>query len=109
MRGQDSFLANNEAVVYDFHGLSVDDLYYVVVTIPIDAPILLSTSIPEENTNEAAIPVPEAPSDREQLIGMIREYNQEAQQALNQLDAWSFTPSLDLLDALVTSLEIAPP
>lgn len=106
MAGQDSFFANNEAAVYEFHGLSADGQYYVVVTIPVDAPFLLSTYDPEENTNEAAIPVPELPNDIEQLYAVIREYNQEAERQLEQLDASRFTPNLQLLDALVNSLEI---
>ena len=59
MRGQNGYLANNEAVVYDFHGLTDDAQYYVEVLFPIDAPILLSTYDPAENTNQGAFLVPE--------------------------------------------------
>lgn len=110
MRGQDGFFANNEDLVYDFQGLTDDEQYYVSIIIPIDAPILLSTADPDENENAAAIPVPELPSNYNELSDVIQEYNQEATQQLNQLAAADFTPSLDVLDALVASLRIeAPP
>jgi threonine/homoserine/homoserine lactone efflux protein len=106
MRGQDGFFANNEAVVYDFHGLTDDGQYYVVATFPIDAPILLSTYDPAENTNEAALPLPELPDDGDELIAVMRDYNQEAQRQLDLLDGVSFNPALQLLDALVASLRV---
>jgi hypothetical protein len=38
MRGQDGYFANNEAIMYDFHGLTNDGKYYIEVMSPIDAP-----------------------------------------------------------------------
>jgi hypothetical protein len=107
MRGQNGYLANNEAVVYDFHGLTDDGQYYVEVIFPIDAPILLSTYDPSENTNEGAFLVPEIPEGPpfgETLKDVMLEYNQEAQRQLDVLESSSFTPDLGLLDALVSSL-----
>jgi hypothetical protein len=107
MRGQNGYLANNEAVVYDFHGLTDDGQYYVEVIFPIDAPILLSTYDPAENTNEGAFLVPEIPEGPpfgETLKGVMLEYNQEAQRKLDALESASFIPDLGLLDALVSSL-----
>ncbi len=109
MRGQDGFFANNEAVVYDFHGLSADGQYYVVVRVPVDAPILLSSYDPAENTNPDALPVPELPDDADRLIDVMREYNQEAERQLDLLDGARFVPDLGLLDALVGSLLVGPP
>jgi hypothetical protein len=107
-KGQDTVFANNESIEYEFHGLSDDGQYYVVAIFPIDAPILLSTYDPAENTNEAAIPVPELPVDDVEMGAVMREYNQEAQRQLDTLDGSSFVPDLGLLDALVGSLLIAP-
>jgi hypothetical protein len=107
MRAQKGFFANNEALVYDFHGLTDDGQYYVVVTFPIDAPILLSTYDPDENTNEAAIPVPEIPEDDPFdlfLNEVMLAYNQEAQRQLDALGSAGFIPDLGTLDALVGSL-----
>ncbi|MGC9395166.1 MAG: hypothetical protein ACP5J4_09940 [Anaerolineae bacterium] len=108
MKGQDTVLANNESIVYEFHGLTDDGQYYVAITFPIDASILLSTLDPAENTNEAAIPVPELPTDSVQLGATMREYNQEAQRQLDMLDSSGFTPNLDVLDMLVSSLRVLP-
>jgi hypothetical protein len=110
MKGQNTVLANNESVVYEFHGLTDDGQYYVAATFSIDAPMLLSTCCdPADNTNEAAIPVPELPEDDVERGAVMREYNQEAQRQLDALDSSGFVPDLGLLDALVTSLLITPP
>ena len=110
MKGQNTVYANNESVVYEFHGLTDDGRYYVAATFPIDAPMLLSACCdPAENTNEAAIPVPEGrDGDGAEAGAVIREYNREAQRQLDALDGSGFTPDLTLLDELVRSLLIAP-
>ena len=106
MRGQNGYLANNEAVVYDFHGITNDGQYYVKVTFPIDAPMLLSTYDPVENTNEGAFLVPELPDDTifGYLGGLMPEYNREAERQLDVLEGARFIPDLGLLDALVGSI-----
>ncbi len=108
MKGQDLFFANNESLQYEFHGLTDDGKYYVEVMFPISAPILLSAFDPAENTNEAALPVPELPADGVQAGAVMREYNEETERQLDALDSSSFTPDLAALDALVNSLRIAP-
>ncbi len=111
IKGQNTVWANNESIVYEFHGLTGDGRYYVSATFPIDAPILLSTYDPAENVNEGAIPVPElpaAPRDVQQ-DAVMRGYNQEAQRQLDLLDASRFTPDLGPLDALIGSLQVEPP
>lgn len=104
MRGQNGYLANNEAVVYDFHGLTDDGQYYVKVTFPIDAPMLLSTYDPKENTNEGAFLVPELPDGPPFGYLSFLEYNREAERQLDVLEGARFIPDLGLLDALVGSL-----
>jgi hypothetical protein len=104
--GHDLFFANNESLQYEFHGLTDDGKYYVEVMFPIAAPILLSAFDPAENTNEAAIPVPELPADDVQSGAVMWEYNEEAGRQLDALDGASFTPDLGALDALVDSLRI---
>ncbi|MCP5095060.1 MAG: hypothetical protein GY943_05880, partial [Chloroflexi bacterium] len=110
MRGQDGYFANNEALLYDFQGYTDDGRFYILITIPIDAPILLSTIDPAQNSNPNAIPVPdELPTDYIALSGVIFEYNQEIAQRLELLAAADFTPGLDVLDTLVISLQIEDP
>lgn len=109
MYGQDVFWANNDAIVYDYQGFTEDKQYYVLVTFPVDAPILLSAFEPKENTNEEAIPVPDPlPDDPAQLDDAIQEYNQEVERQLDLLAATDFVPDLAVLDALVASLQIEP-
>lgn len=107
MYGQDIFWANNDAIVYEYRGLTEDGQCYVLVTFPVDAPILLSGFDPEQNTNEGALPVPfPLPTDPVERDNAIQEYNQEAERQLDLLAAEDFMPDLALLDALVTSTRI---
>jgi hypothetical protein len=76
--------------------------------LPIEAPILISSYDPADNTNDAAIPVPELPKDDRQASAVINEYNEEAERQLDALDGSSFSPDLGVLDALVDSLLVAP-
>lgn len=105
-RGQDGYLVNNEALRYEFQGLTADGEFFVEFVYYIDAPNLLSTSDPTENTNENAFLVPELPEDFPERGQVIIEYNAEAEQLLEQLSAGEFAPDLALLDALVRSLLI---
>ena len=57
MYAQNIYWVHNDAIVYEYRGFTEDDRYYVLVTFPIDAPILLSSSDPEQNTNENALPL----------------------------------------------------
>jgi hypothetical protein len=110
MYGQDMYWVSNESVVYEFQGFTEDEQYYVLVTFPIDAPILLSSSDPEKNTNEGALPVPSPlPDDPFERIDVIAEYNREAERQLDLLAAADFVPDLSVLDALVVSLRIETP
>jgi len=105
MRGQDIFFANNEALLYEFQGFTEDGRFYVLVTIPLDAPILPSTYDPAQNTNPDALPLPaELPTDYPALADLMGVYNQDAEQQLEQLAAADFTPDLTLLDELVASI-----
>ena len=107
MYGQDIYWANNDAIVYEYRGLTEDGQYYVLVTFPLDAPILLSSFDPEQNTNEGALPVPfPLPTDPVERDTAIREYNQEVERQLDLLVAEDFVPDLGLLDALVNSIRI---
>jgi hypothetical protein len=109
MRGQDGYFANNEAIIYNFHGLTADGQFYVNVEIPLDAPILLSTYDPLANSNPHALPLPNPlPEDFIELSDAIRLYNIEAEQQLEGLDTAVFIPDIALLDALVASLLVTP-
>ena len=104
MRGQTAFWANNDEIVYDYHGLTEDGRYYVNITIPIDAPILIDSFDPANNTNPNALPVPEPAADPVEEIIQMGEYNALAEKQLGDLSEAAYTPDLTLLDALVASL-----
>jgi hypothetical protein len=107
MKGHDTVWANNQTIVYEFHGLTDDGQHYVAATFPIDAPMLLSYCCdPAANTNPAAIPVPELPANNVEAAAVIREYNREAERQLDALQDDGFTPNLTRLDDLVRSLLI---
>ena len=106
MRGQNAFWAHNEAIVYDFHGLTADGRYYINVTIPIDAPILIDNFDPADNTNPNALPIPEIAADPAEEVVQMVQYNTEAAQRLDDLPEAAFAPDLALLDALVASLTV---
>jgi hypothetical protein len=96
--------------VYDYQGFTDDGEYYIYVTYPIDAPILLSAADPKKNTNEGAIPVPDPlPDDYDELYTVMQEYNQDVARQLDQLANAEFMPGLDVLDELVTSLRVETP
>jgi hypothetical protein len=110
MYAQNLYWVHNDAIVYEYRGFSEDGRNYVLVTLPIDAPILLSSSDPERNTNENAIPLPlPLPADPTERDDAIRAYNEEAERQLDMLAAEEFVPGLGILDALVTSIKIGPP
>lgn len=106
MHGQDGYWANNEAFSYDFQGLTSDGRYYVRFCHPLSAPFLLDTYDPAENENPNALPVPPLPDDYEQRITLMIAYNKEVARELEGLAAAAFQPSLELFDALVSSLRV---
>ncbi len=104
MRGQNSFFANNEAIVYDYHGLTEDGRYYINVRIPIDHPLLIDTFDPTQNSNPNAHPIPELPSDHAQAATLLNQYNTEIEAFIDSSPPTQFTPNLDILDRLVASI-----
>jgi hypothetical protein len=107
VRGQDGFFASNEQLAYEFHGLTDDGRFYIEAGFPIDAPIMMSTSNPAENTNPDAILAPFIGRDSSEWASSMLEYNSEMQRQLEKLDDARFTPALEILDALVESLQVA--
>lgn len=81
MYGQNGYFANNEALLYEFKGFTADGRFYILITIPIDVPILLTTYDPAQNQNRDAIPVPaDLPADSRTLSDLIFQYNQKVKQ-----------------------------
>lgn len=92
MRGQDAYPADHDSLIYEFNGLTVDGRYYVVVTIPLDIPILGDGPI--------------LPTDPKEQSKFITEYNSTVQSQLDALPSSEFFPDLQWCDALAESVRI---
>lgn len=90
--GQDHYAVSNESLKYVFRGYSADKQYGVYLQVPTRAANLPDTA-PTGTTN----------------VDEILQYNQQAADAMNALAPGDFTPNLDLLDALVTSIQVGTP
>ena len=87
--GQDHYGVSNESLNYVFRGYSADGQYGIFVQIPIHA-----VSLPDV--------APTIASD----VNEILDYNRRAVESMNALTPEDFTPNLDLLDALVSSIRV---
>jgi hypothetical protein len=90
--GQDHYSVSNESLKYVFRGYNTDQQYGIYVQVPIHA-VNLSDLVPTMTTS----------------VQDILEYNRQAAQSMNALPPADFTPSLDLLDALVASIHVEAP
>jgi hypothetical protein len=90
--GQDHYGASNEALKYVFRGYSADRQYGVYLQVPTRAANLPDTA-PAMTTN----------------VDEILQYNQQAADAMNALTPADFMPNLDVLDALVASIQVGAP
>ena len=108
---QDIFFFTNNGLLYEYDGLTDDSRLYVNVRFPVAVLFLMDieNSDPRTNVNPQAITIPEWTEDYNQQGKIIEAYNQEALRRFDQMTAGDFTPSLQVLDALVGSLEIAAP
>ncbi len=106
VRGQDGFLANNDAIVYAFYGITEDGRTYINATMPLHWLHLIDTADPTANTNENAILPPELPDDFVQSRELIVEYNRNLEMLMDAAPDSEFSPDLAVLDALFESLLI---
>ena len=106
-RGQDAYLANNESIVYDFHGLTHDGKYYVRARFPVNWAYLIDTYDLESNTNEEAIlPTNLVPDSADDNRANMMVYNRALEPLLDVAPNSEFTPDLSILDALVETILI---
>lgn len=86
---QDHYWVTNELLRYVFRGYSTDKQYGIFLQI---------------HTQAANLPV--ATPTMTNHVQDILDYNQLMAQAMNTMSAKDFTPNLDVLDALVTSIYV---
>ncbi|HTP01434.1 MAG TPA: hypothetical protein VMJ64_08680, partial [Anaerolineales bacterium] len=89
--------ANNQELIYYFHGLTDDGSAYVEAVLPITAAYL-----PADNKQDTPLPAGGVPFDMNDL----GSYFQNISDKLNATPPNGFTPSLDTLDALMQSISV---
>lgn len=93
---------NNHELFYHFQGLTSDGEYYVIAILPISAPVLAEDEKPEASVPEGGVPIP---TD----IGPNEVYYFSVTEKLNSLAPDDFTPSLNMMDALIQSIRVTTP
>ena len=93
---------NNRELFYHFQGLTTDGMYYVIAILPINASVL-----PEDEKIEAPVPAGGVPIPTD--AGPNELYYFSVTQKLNAIAPDDFTPSLNMLDALIQSILVKTP
>jgi hypothetical protein len=103
--GQYNAPINNHELFYQFQGVTRDGAYYVIAIFPITAPALAETSDAAAALPPSGIPFPDLTASNADGEG----YYTAITDLLNGTAADVFTPSLNQLDALIASMQIAAP
>ena len=93
---------NNHELIYQFAGLTTDEQYYIVVILPITAPILAEDEKPDSPVPAEGVPIP---TD----VGPNAAYYASITEKLVSLTPEAFTPSLTTVDTLIQSILVTPP
>lgn len=102
--GQSPTSANNQDLFYQFQGLTRDGVYYVVAIFPVSTPGLGDSNDPASAVPIDGIPFPTMGDPNPNWEG----YYKAVSNYLLATPQDAYTPSLDQLDALIESIEIAP-
>jgi len=94
---------NNNELIYQFEGLTNDMKYYVIAILPVTVPGLAEDAKPDAAVPAGGVPFPDINSANPDFPG----YYGKVKQMLEGLQPGAFTPSLDQLDALIASMNIA--
>jgi hypothetical protein len=109
---QDFFFYTNNGLLYEYNGLTQDGRYFLNFRHPLSVPFLMELdgiSLPPNNLNSQAIPIPEWPSDFEQQRKVIESYNTEALSRFEAMSDSDALPDIALVDALVESVQVSKP
>jgi len=93
---------NNNELIYQFEGLTSDGKYYVIAILPVTAPDLPVDAKPDAVVPAGGVPLPDLNSANPDFPG----YYSQVQHNLESLQPEAFTPGLDQLDALISSMSI---
>lgn len=97
-------IINNTDLFYEYQGLTTDGKYYVIAILPVTSPLLPAGPDPASTVPDGGIIHPQF-DDPNADWGT---YYADATNLLNGTSPDSFAPTLAQLDALISSLQIAP-
>jgi hypothetical protein len=93
---------NNQEIFYTYQALSSDGKYYVVVTMPINAPFLVA------DNNPASITPADGIALNYSDFNAFPQYVNDMATKLNSTAPEVFTPSLAQLDKMIQSIQVDP-
>lgn len=95
---------NNNDLIYHFQGFTSDGAYYIIAILPVTAPVLAETS-----DYGAAVPAGGAAlPDINDPNADWKGYYDSVTNLLNSTSPGSFHPTLQQLDTLIQSIQVAP-
>ncbi|MEP7133671.1 MAG: hypothetical protein ABI904_01945 [Chloroflexota bacterium] len=95
---------NNHELFYHFQGVTDDGKYYIIVIMPITAPMLAADEKPDSPVPSDGVPFPGFNDPNPDFMG----YYNAITEKLNATAPDSFAPNLSTLDNLVKSITITP-
>jgi hypothetical protein len=95
---------NNHELFYQFQGVTRDGAYYIIAILPITAPVLAETGDSAAAPPSGGIACPDITDPNADWEG----YYTAITDLLNSTSPDAFTPTINQLDLLITSLEITP-
>ena len=96
--------ANNHELFYQFQGVTRDGAYYIVAIFPITVPVLAETSEAAAVLPPGGVAYPDITDENADWAG----YYTAVTDLLNSTSPDTFTPSINQLDLLIASMQIAP-
>jgi len=107
MYTQNATAFTNTDLFYSYQGLTDDGKYYVSVMLPVAAPGLPESMQAVLNNTFPAIPYDA--NNLDAFNASLLRFNEQMMPQLAALDAAAFTPSLNVLDDLIRSLNVQQP
>ncbi len=96
----------NYGLFYEFHGLTSDGKFYIIMVLPVQASFLQSGPDPSAGVPPGGIPFPGYENMGNQKV--YDDYYGAIAAKLDATPAGDFSPSLAALDALVQSFKVTP-
>ena len=94
--------ANNHDMFYNYQGMTNDGAYYVIAILPVSAPVLAESSDPTAPLPNGIVPYPNVDDSNPDWA----TYYKSVTEVLDATPSQAFTPTLDQLDALISSIRI---